>query len=441
MVRASRVCAILVAITSLSVFGFGASSAAAKSVVPKFKVTLSSQATELAGEEALLVKSLRLSGKQIGSAAILVKCPTMTCRRISGSGKVERANRRSSVDFRNVNWVLREKDRITIAVNRRGRTGRYLQLGFKAGKPRRLIVTKSGCLKRKQVRMRCPKGTKRLSGTVGGDAQPALPPPVHGSPYFSLTSNRVAFIKRDDWGFAADGSGTLNQIALAGQSQQIVVDGTRIGIVDSAGSVSIKEGPLGATWTKVMGNARWISLSGNRIGVVQTDGSAYVKEGPVDATWTKVTGNAKWMSLSGDRIGIVLNDGSAHVKAGPVTATWTRLMGNVQWMSLSGDRIGVVQTDGSAYVKAGPVTATWTKVFTGAATIAVSASHIGIVSMDSQGHANSAISPSGWTSLGAGIRSIALDGSRIGVTTVAGVGQYRQGLSDPGWTVVSSDVR
>lgn len=438
MSRVARIRIAIALIACVAVLGSGASNAFAKSVVPKFRANLTAQATEVAGKDALLVKSLRLSGKKITSTSILVVCPTSTCRRISGTGKFKRKNQRARVDFTNVNWVLQEKDRITIAVNRRGRLGRFLQLGFRGANPRKLVVIRSGCLKRKLVKTRCPKGTKKLPRSVTGESQPALPPPTHGSPFFSLTNERVAFIKKDNWAFAADGNGTQNQIAIAGQSQQVVADGSRIGVVDFAGSVSIKEGPIGATWTNVMGNARWISLSGNRIGVVQADGSAYVKEGPVTATWTKVMGDVKWIILSGDRIGVVQADGSAYVKAGPVNATWTKVMGNVQWMSLGGDRIGVVQTDGSAYVKAGPVTATWTKVFTGASTISVSDSYVGVVAADAQGHINGKISASGWTALGVGIRSITLDGSRVGITTISGTGQYRAGS---GWTAVSSEVR
>jgi microsomal dipeptidase-like Zn-dependent dipeptidase len=81
-------------------------------------------------------------------------------------------------------------------------------------------------------------------------------------------------------------------------------------------------------WGKAWGVSR------NRIGVLQTNGTLYVKEGALNALWTEESSNVQSFALAGDRIGVLQTNGTVYVKEGALDAGWTEESSNVQSFAL-----------------------------------------------------------------------------------------------------------
>lgn len=149
----------LAACLGLACFAAFGASAEAASLVPQFKVSAVADATTLRGKAALRVRSITIAGKSIGRFNALARCDRRTCKRLIGQGRYRKRTSRSRIVFSNVNWVLSRGDSITVAVNRRGRIGRYVTLSRRASGSEQLIVRRTGCLRKNFKKRRCPRNT------------------------------------------------------------------------------------------------------------------------------------------------------------------------------------------------------------------------------------------------------------------------------------------
>lgn len=148
---------LLAAIALCAVCG---DASAAKSVVSTFKVSVEVDEDTRDGKPALVIRRITLSGKGLDRTTPSVKCDQRSCKRLAGGGKFRKRTTTRSVVFTNVNWILTSRETLTVAVNRRGRVGRYVQLALSRSSSNSVRVKRSGCLRRNFVRQRCPKRTR-----------------------------------------------------------------------------------------------------------------------------------------------------------------------------------------------------------------------------------------------------------------------------------------
>lgn len=178
-----------------------------------------------------------------------------------------------------------------------------------------------------------------------------------------------------------------------------VLAGNRIGVVDSAGRVRVKEGGLWAAWTDEGGDARDVVLAGNRIGVLTADNRLLVKEGSLDAAWSEVASDVGQFAMTQNRIGIVTLSGVASIKEGTIDAGWTTQFTPAWHIEVAGTRIGVLTGfdatattsynaldatvpptfDSHAIVKDGALSASWSDVASSAYRMALTPTRVGIV--------------------------------------------------------------
>lgn len=151
------------------------------------------------------------------------------------------------------------------------------------------------------------------------------------------------------------------------------LDGTRVGVVTSDGTLSVKDGALNAPWTTEDTGITRAAFSNQLIGEVTTGDTFNVKQGGLSAQWTPEYAGA-WAGMVSDatpstplRIAILTDDatGTLKVKEGNLSAQWiTEQLGASQG-AISGNLIGAL-VNGTWLVKQGATNAQWTTQFTGA---------------------------------------------------------------------------
>jgi hypothetical protein len=182
----------------------------------------------------------------------------------------------------------------------------------------------------------------------------------------------------------------------------------RIGVVNTAGGVSVKEGGLDQIWRDEFGDARQVVVDGDRIAVLGNDGIVHVKQGGLDQQWQQEATGIKQVALAGDRIGVLDNNGAVQVKEGDLNQQWKPEATGVKQIALAGDRIAILTTDGRGVVKAGPLDAGWKDESTGTAQIAVTSNRIGILGTDGAVQVKEGDLDQQWKPEATGIKQISL---------------------------------
>lgn len=155
--------------------GTATSAGASKRAVPIPRVRVTSHAIAFHGKDALLVRSITVSG--IAGMDLRVSCGR--CRRYPTKIR-ESHPKRGAKRFAGVNWIVVAGRAIRVVVTHRGRLGRYLLLGIggRKGGSRKLVFRASGCLSSKGKRRPCPRrGKHPPRGAVPGGS-PAPPAPT-----------------------------------------------------------------------------------------------------------------------------------------------------------------------------------------------------------------------------------------------------------------------
>jgi hypothetical protein len=212
----------------------------------------------------------------------------------------------------------------------------------------------------------------------------------------------------------------------------------RIGVVDTASSVAIKEGGLGAGWVTETSGAAQVALSGTRIGVRYSDGTVAVKDGDLGAGWVTETSGAAEVALSGTRIGVRYSDGTVAVKDGGLGAPWVTETSGVTQLVLSGTRIGVLTTDGHVLVKDGDLGAAWVTVASGATQVALSGTRIGVRYADGTVAVKDGAVGAPWVTETSGAAAVALSDTRVGVLYADGTVVVKDGDLGAAWVTQTS---
>jgi hypothetical protein len=213
----------------------------------------------------------------------------------------------------------------------------------------------------------------------------------------------------------------------------------RISAVTPAGELVVKEGPIGATWLKVLDGLDLATTvtSPTRIGALTTTGELYVKDGPIGAPWALTAREVTDFDLTAERVVVALRDGTVQLKEGGLGAPWATLAsGGATDVELAGDRIGAVVA-GAAIVKEGTWDVPWVTVSTGVDELELDGGRIAI---RSGGTVSVKEGPLGaaWTTVFSGAPAdVELGGDRVAVRTASAL-LVKEGPLNAQWVTVST---
>ncbi|GEM_PF-2438395 len=187
-------------------------------------------------------------------------------------------------------------------------------------------------------------------------------------------SMRLGAIGTDGYLYVADGPVGKSFTKVIGPNiKAAALSGTRIGVIDGNGNFLVADGPVGTSFSVAIGPSLHsgpvitaIALSGTRMSALDASGNVWAVDGPVGTSPSIVIGPAvggptiKAIGLSGSRIGALDTSGTLWVADGAVGITFTKVIGpNIQSFILSGLRIGVIDGNGNFLVNQGMLTASF----------------------------------------------------------------------------------
>ena len=171
----------------------------------------------------------------------------------------------------------------------------------------------------------------------GNDVDPGFWSACHGASrvtYDNLKLRKGQFIRNDGYGCAlpadADGDGIADSSdscpsqagALVSNGCPLVVGVDRVAVLQTGGRLSVKDGPLNATYQELAGNVSAFQLEGDRVAVL-TGTDLYVKDGPLNATYENLAGDLKTFQIGADEDHI-RRSGQLAVSYGPVSMPATQ---------------------------------------------------------------------------------------------------------------------
>jgi nitrite reductase/ring-hydroxylating ferredoxin subunit len=200
---------------------------------------------------------------------------------------------------------------------------------------------------------------------------------------FALGDSRVGYISSGS-AFVKDGDlgSAWHEVwdSSGGSASKILVEGRRIVILLSNGTVYAKDGSWDAGWyggtslatsvTDVYTSKNWTAI---RIG-----NELYIKAGLGDG-WTDIAGGVIGAGTSRSRIVALFYDGSVYAKEGGYTSgySWNSLTSGSSAIAVGGGRICTINS-GTAYCKEANLNDTWTTIYTGASLIRANDARIAI---------------------------------------------------------------
>lgn len=142
-----------------------AESARAAIPVDEFTIEAKISPTKLGKRQALRIHSIRVSGVGVRNANVTVRCRASkrNCKRLR-RGRIVKVKRGDTVTWKNVNWVLTPRNGIGVKVGKRGKIGRFANVGPASSDPRKLVYKKVGCVDRAGKFIDCPGGNPTLPG-------------------------------------------------------------------------------------------------------------------------------------------------------------------------------------------------------------------------------------------------------------------------------------
>jgi hypothetical protein len=252
----------------------------------------------------------------------------------------------------------------------------------------------------------------------------------------AVLSNRIGLVGGDFASRSKDGGLSTAWTTLLANAKQIVLAGTRIGILTNDGTAWVKDTSLtGATFIKENVNVTQLALSPKRIAIIDSSGLASVKEGGLSAAWVKEKTNATSIAVTDTRFGEVTSDGVAWVNEGALTTAFTKELTGVTQIALAANRIGCVLTTGEATVKDGGLSAAWTtQAPTGITSIVLDGTRVGVLTSDHLAKVKDGTLTASFVTEDSNVRQLSLGSSRIGIVNFAGVASVKDGGLSALWT-------
>lgn len=156
-------------VSALAALGLAALSSApissAATPVEEFTIEAKISPTKLGKRQALRIHSIRVSGAGVGKSNVTVRCRASrrNCKRLR-RGRIKKVKRGDTVTWKNVNWVLTPRNGIGVKVGKRGKIGRFANVGPAAADPKKLVYKKVGCVDRAGKFIDCPGGNPVIPG-------------------------------------------------------------------------------------------------------------------------------------------------------------------------------------------------------------------------------------------------------------------------------------
>ncbi len=220
-----------------------------------------------------------------------------------------------------------------------------------------------------------------------------------------------------------------------------VVEYKRIGFIDAAGKLSVKDGGLWAPWANLGGTVKAFQLEGDRVGVINAANELYIKDGALDSSWTNLGGPVRSFQLDGNRIAVLNNAGTLQVKEGIPTAEWTVEAGQIASFQIKGSRIGVLDVGGNLSVKEGGLGADWVHLGSGFTAFQLNGDRVGALNTASELLVKEGSLETPWANLGGTVKAFQLEGDRVGVINAANELYIKDGALDSSWTNLGGPVR
>ncbi len=133
----------------------------------------------------------------------------------------------------------------------------------------------------------------------------------------------------------------------------------RVAVLDSSGTLKIKEGDLQGEWGFQMQKIKAYSISEHRIGVLTSDGVLGILEGGLSGQWITFTEGVQYFQLTDTRLAIVDSNDALMVKEGPLDFEWKVMYENVRAFQLSGTRVAIINEEEQLLVNDGNLRADW----------------------------------------------------------------------------------
>ncbi|MFI9811663.1 hypothetical protein [Saccharothrix variisporea] len=307
---------------------------------------------------------------------------------------------------------------------------------------------------------------------VTAAALPAIAPPGASAETY-LQEARIAVLHGDvlrvkEGGMDADWEDQESGV------QRFQLDGNRVAVLKTDGSLLVKEGDLGPGWYTVdtdsvtdfqlrdgriayaEGQDLYITegdlggevvhqdavvakfqIEGDRVGVLTPDGALLVKEGDLGPGWVTISDNdVTDFQLENDRIAYTEGD-HLWAQEGELDAPSIDQETGVRGFQLEGDRVGVLKDDGSLLVKGGDLEPGWATISTGVTDFELDADRIGYVENGDLWAQEGGLDAASYVQE-EDIAAFDLDGDRVAVIK-DGALLVKEGDLGPGWYEAESD--
>ena len=218
-----------------------------------------------------------------------------------------------------------------------------------------------------------------------------------------------------------------------GGAVRILAAGDRIGFIDGAKNLYVKQG-LGGVWIKEANGVDEAILTGSRI-VIRQGSSVAAKDGLTDP-WVNLVGGAVRILAAGDRIGFIDGAKNLYVKQG-LGGVWIKEANGVDEAILTGSRIVIRQ--GSSVAAKDGLTDPWVNLVGGAVRILAAGDRIGFIDGAKNLYVKQGLGGV-WIKEANGVDEAILTGSRIVIRQGSGVAA-KDGLTDPWVNLVGGAVR
>ncbi|TQV88420.1 hypothetical protein [Aliikangiella coralliicola] len=215
---------------------------------------------------------------------------------------------------------------------------------------------------------------------------------------------------------------------------------SRVGALDSAGNLFVKEGDANAAWKLIRNNSDVdaYQIENKRV-AIKIGNSLYVSEdalvdvGSGSMTWTHVAGDVRSFQLEGNRIGVLNNDGSLHVKEGALNAPWFSQAQSVTSFQLERERVAALNTANDLWVTEGALGNPWMAVSWEVKEFQLSYDRIAVLDFYNKLHIKEGALDAAWHSHAENVAKFQLDGVRVGVLSYHNTFYAIEGKLDGTW--------
>ena len=250
--------------------------------------------------------------------------------------------------------------------------------------------------------------------------------------------DRIGVINSASEVLVKDGGLSAEWVNLASGASKLQLDAFRVGILVGS-NLYVKEGDLTSIWKHLMGSVKDFQILNNRIAVLTTGGDLYIKDEGLSGAWKHMANGIADFQLEGNRVAVRTTGNELYVKEGALTALWVSEIGNVSDFYLEDKRIAV-KIGATLYVKDGALNAEWKNLISNVKEFDLDNKRVGVVLTDGTAYVKDGSISANWVNEYSGVKSLQLEGNRIGVLTNSNVLLVKEGSLSANWVEETSSV-